>query len=98
MLLRDWRPDAEYSFLMLLHWKAAAPVYVINEAYIITTATHAHKLVISGNANHSGVKIWFKKQSWHACSLNKDVLHKGVEVQQSDLQVITEFVGAVSIT
>lgn len=32
-------------------WKAMPPVYVMTDAYMVTTATHADKLVLAGNTN-----------------------------------------------
>ena len=51
---------------------------VLTDAYVITTATHADRLVITGHAipiwplaNKSlSQKICFEKQIWFACSLN----------------------------
>lgn len=38
---------------MLSCWKAASRAYIVAEAYIVTTATHVDRLVISGQKMQS---------------------------------------------
>lgn len=34
-----------------LRWKAASPLYVVTDAYVVTTVTQADRLVMSGYTN-----------------------------------------------
>lgn len=34
---------------MLLHWKATSSAYVVTDAYVTKTATHADRLLMSGH-------------------------------------------------
>lgn len=43
--------DEGSPFLMLPCWKAASPMYIVTDTYVVTTATHADMLVRSGHTN-----------------------------------------------
>ncbi len=49
-LLALWGEDGS-PFLMLLCWKSAVPACVVSDAYIVTTANDADRLVMSGHTN-----------------------------------------------
>lgn len=40
-----------FQFLMVPCWKAMSPEYVVTDSFVVTTATHADRLVISGHTN-----------------------------------------------
>lgn len=52
---------------LLSCWKATSTVYLVTGSCIVTTATHANRLVMSGHTN----SICFEEQIWFACSPHK---------------------------